>query len=75
MRCHRHESALAGGPTAQARRVRTAVDDIVANSGRAGMNNVVTPSASFIAASSYSRKQSVEFRTPRMITPHPFPWQ
>ena len=46
--------------------------DIVANSGRAGTNNVVTPSASFIAASSYSRRQSVAFLTPRMITPHPF---
>jgi hypothetical protein len=45
------------------------VDDIVANSGRAGMNNVVTPSVSLIAASSNSREQSVEFLTPRMITP------
>ena len=38
----------------QARRFRIAVDDIVANSGRAGTNNVVTPNASFVAASSYS---------------------
>ena len=42
---------------------RTAVDDIAANSGRAGTNNVVTPITSFIAASSYSRMQSVEFLT------------
>jgi len=35
----------------ESRDARTAVDDIEAKAGRVGMNSVVTPSVSFMAAS------------------------